>query len=82
MTPSANYDNALCISYSGRLIAKFTVPADAMREYGEVEVQLHQFLTYDLNGGAVSFRLRPLYPRGKSPQYPQNTGTGEPYSRS
>jgi hypothetical protein len=50
MTPSASHDNALCISCSGRLTVKFTVPADATREYGGVEVQLHQFLTYDLNG--------------------------------
>jgi len=48
-----------------------------MKTYGEVDEQLHAFLTSALDTcGAVSFMLRPLYPRGKSPWYPLDRRLG------
>jgi len=35
----------------------------AVRAYGQVDVQLHAFSTWSLDG-SDSFTFRPLYPRG------------------
>jgi len=40
------------------------------------------FLTSEIDVGVFSFMFRPLYPRGKSPQYPFDRDLGGPQSRS
>jgi hypothetical protein len=49
-----------------------------MKTYGEMDAQIHIFLTLALFGVVVSFTLRPLYPRGNSPWYPLDRRLGGP----
>jgi len=54
----------------------------AMKMYGGVEAYVYVFLILALDGGVVSFRLRLLYPRGKSPRCALSRRLGGPQSRS
>jgi hypothetical protein len=47
-----------------------------MRAYGSLEVELYSFLTSAME--ISSFTPRPLYPRGKTQQYPMNRMLSEP----
>jgi hypothetical protein len=42
---------------------RLVVKKNKMRAYGQMEIQLHSFLTSMV--GVVSFTPRPLYPQGK-----------------
>jgi hypothetical protein len=53
-----------------------------MKAYGGVDVEIDVFLISALVGGVVSFTPRPLYPQGKSPQYPLDRRLGGPQNRS
>jgi hypothetical protein len=55
---------------------------DAMKTYGESEGICPRIIGLDTKWRcAVSFKLRPLYPHGKSPQHPLDRKLGEPMSR-
>jgi hypothetical protein len=54
-----------------------------MKEYWEVEVQIHSFLDFGTRWRrVVSFTHRPLYPQGKRPCYPLDRRLGGPHGRS
>jgi hypothetical protein len=53
-----------------------------MKAYGRVDAEIHIFFNSALVGGAISFRLRPLYPWGKRPQYPLDRKLGGKQSQS
>jgi hypothetical protein len=71
------------ISYIKVKLSLYLIKHYAMKTYGRVKVQLHDFLTSALDGGELSASRPGCFTlRGKSPRYPLDRRLGGPPSRS